>query len=124
MTLSKYWGDNPPPNHLGERSPMFPLAYGQRFSKSELTSTVGLYGISHKYPTYDGAVNTTHRDIVHSTMDMQHLTYCHDYSDNCKQNTFQLLHIHYTDEQHFDAINTVNGRNVIEMNKMYIHVNN
>jgi len=40
------------------------------------------------------------------------------------KNTFQLLHIHYTDKQHFDAIITVNGRNVIEMNKMYMHVNN
>jgi len=26
------------------------------------------YGISHKHPTYDGAVNTTHHEIVHSTM--------------------------------------------------------
>jgi len=57
-------------------------------------------------------------------MDMQHLTYFHDYSDNCKQNTFQLLHIHYIDQLPVDAIITVNGRNVIEMNKMYMHVNN
>ena len=29
--------------------------------------------------------------------------------------------IHYIDQSHVDAINTVNGRNVIEMNKMYMH---
>jgi len=40
------------------------------------------------------------------------------------KNTFQLLYIHYIDRSHVDAINTVNGRYVIEMNKMYMHVNN
>jgi len=40
------------------------------------------------------------------------------------KNRFQLLHIHYTDQLHVDAIVTVNGRNVTEMNKMYIHVQN
>jgi len=40
------------------------------------------------------------------------------------KNTFQLLHIHYIDQFHADAIITVNGRNVTEMNKMYIHVHN
>jgi len=38
--------------------------------------------------------------------------------------TFQLLHIHYIDQLRVDAIITLNGRNVIEMNKMYIQVHN
>ena len=47
--------------------------------------------------------------------DMQHLTYYRDYLHNCKQNTFQLLHIHYIDQLRAGAIITVNGRNVTEM---------
>jgi len=49
---------------------------------------------------------------------MQHLTYYHDYSDNRKQKTFQLLHIHYIDQLCADAIITVNGRNVTEMKRV------
>jgi len=40
------------------------------------------------------------------------------------KNRFQLLHIHYIDQLHVDAIITVNGRNVTEVKKMYIHVHN
>jgi len=40
------------------------------------------------------------------------------------KNTFQLLHIHYIDQLHVDAIITVNDRHATEMNKMYIQVHN
>jgi len=54
--------------------------------------------------------------------DMQHLTYYHDYSNNCKQNTIQLLHIHYIDQLRADAIITVNGRNVTEMKRVQMMI--
>jgi len=54
--------------------------------------------------------------------DMQHLTYYHDYLDNRKQNTFQLLHIHYIDQLRADATITVNGRNVTQMKRVQMMI--
>ena len=61
---------------------------------------------------------TTHQYYTSWYWDMQHLTDYHDYVDNCKQKTFQLLHIHYIDQLRADAIITVNGRNVTEMKRV------